>query len=361
MTFATILFATAFLISAVAEYYAIAGLVAIFASNPVGAIVLGCALAAGKLVAASWLYRNWKEAPKFLKYYFTSAVLILSLITSMGIFGYLSKAHLEQAVIIGGNADQVKLIDEKIKTSKENIEQSRKALKQLDEAVDQTMARSTSEEGASKATALRRSQQTERKRLLAAIEAEQKRLSVLNEERLPLSAELNKIEAEVGPIKYVAELVYGESTNEMIDKAVRLMIVLIIFVFDPLAILLLIAANMEMRKNAPPKSIEKVAPIDEKKEENVMQQVPSALTPRKPKKPLKPKKPIPSIPKKKPVTKPKPKKKPTVPKKPRKAPATPKRKKPSIGSGEDVVLDNGIQNPDEYVQISKSKIYRFDG
>ena len=120
MTFAPILFATAFVISAVAEYYAIAGLVAIFASNPVGAIVLGAALAAGKLVAASWLYRNWEEAPRLLKYYFTSAVLILSLITSMGIFGYLSKAHLEQSVVIGESASKVAIYDEKIKAEKEN-------------------------------------------------------------------------------------------------------------------------------------------------------------------------------------------------------------------------------------------------
>ena len=115
MTFAGILFLTAFLISAVAEYYAIAGLVAIFASNPIGAIILGCALAAGKLVAASWLYRNWQEAPRLLKYYFTLSVLILSLITSMGIFGYLSKAHLEQSVVIGESADKLLIYDEKIK------------------------------------------------------------------------------------------------------------------------------------------------------------------------------------------------------------------------------------------------------
>lgn len=360
MTFATILFAVAFLISATAEYYAIAGLVAIFSSSPVGAIVLGCALAAGKLVAASWLYRNWQDAPRLFKYYFTFAVLLLSLITSMGIFGYLSKAHLDQSVVSGGVIAQVQVIDEKIKTEKDNIDTAKKALKQLDEAVDQTMARSTDEKGADKAAALRRSQTKERRTLLSSIEESQKTIFKLQEQKAPIAAEQRQIEAEVGPIKYVAELIYGESSVEVIDKAVRLVIILIISVFDPLAILLLIAANMEMRKNAPPKSIERVANNDEKKEENVMQQIPSAITPRKPKKPLKPKKPTPSIPKKKPVTKPKPKK-PVVPKKPRKSPATPKRKKPSIASAEDVVADTGIQNPDEYVQISKSKIYRFDG
>ena len=354
MTFAAILFLTAFVISAVAEYYAIAGLVAIFASNPIGAIILGCALAAGKLVAASWLYRNWEEAPRLLKYYFTSAVLILSLITSMGIFGYLSKAHLEQSVVIGESSSKLLIYDEKIKTAKENIDANRKALKQMDESVDQVMGRSQDEKGADKAIALRRGQAKERARLLSEIAAEQKNITQLNEEKAPIAADVRKVEAEVGPIKYVAELVYGESTTEMIDRAVRLMIILIIFVFDPLAILLLIAANMEIKKNAPRVIVEPA--VIEKKEEATMES-PSAVTPRKPKKPIKPKKPVPSVPKKKP-SKPKvPKKKPiTKPKTPVK-PKVPKKKpqrKMNIGSGEDVAQDDTIT-------IRKSTVYRFDG
>lgn len=248
MGFDLILFASAFIISAVAEFYSIAGLIAIFSSQPVASAIMGIALGIGKLVAASWVYRNWNTAPKMLKYYFTTAVVILSLITSMGIFGYLSKAHLEQSVVIGGSADKVRILDEKIKTSKENIDANRKALKQMDDAVDQTMARSTDEKGADKATALRRSQAKERNSLLNNIETEQKKIASISEERAPLASDLSKIEAEVGPIKYVAELVYGESSEEVIGKAVRLMIILIIFVFDPLAILLLIAANMELKK-----------------------------------------------------------------------------------------------------------------
>ena len=287
MNFSIILFLSAFVISGVAEFYSIAGLVSIFSSQAIASVIMGASLGIGKLVAASWVYRNWNTAPKVLKYYFTAAVVILSIITSMGIFGYLSKAHLDQSVVIGGSADKVRILDEKIKTSKENIEQSRKSLKQMDEAVDQTMARSTSEEGAGKASSLRRSQQTERKRIMADIETEQKRVSVLNEERLPLQAELTKIEAEVGPIKYVAELVYGSSNEEVIGKAVRLMIILIIFVFDPLAILLLIAANMEMIKH-------KTLPVvEEKKEEEEVPKVTmlAPIKPKKPKAPIKPKNP----------------------------------------------------------------------
>lgn len=249
MNFATILFASAFIISGVAEFYSIAGLVSIFSSQPIASIVMGAALGVGKLVAASWVYRNWNNASRILKYYFTTAVVILSIITSMGIFGYLSKAHLDQSVLIGSSADKTILIDEKIKTAKENIDANRKSLKQMDEAVDQIMGRSADEKGADKAVSIRRSQNKERTRLLSEIDTEQKTIARLNEEAAPLRAEVRKMEAEVGPIKYVAELVYGDSAEETIGKAVRLMIILIIFVFDPLAILLLIAANMEMKKS----------------------------------------------------------------------------------------------------------------
>lgn len=252
MNFTTVLFVSALAISGIAEFYSIAGLVAIFSSQVIGSIIMGAALGIGKLVAASWVYRNWNTAPKLLLAYFTTAVVILSFITSMGIFGYLSKAHLDQSVIIGESASKLSIYDEKIKTEKENIEANRKALKQMDDSVDQVLGRSTDEKGADKAVAIRRSQQKERTRLQNEILQSQKSIAELNDARAPIAAETRKIEAEVGPIKYVAELVYGESSEEMIGKAVRLMIILIIFVFDPLAILLLIAANMEMKKSQQP-------------------------------------------------------------------------------------------------------------
>jgi hypothetical protein len=207
---------------------------------------MGGSLELAKLVAASWLYRNWGTAPAALRYYFASAIVILSIITSLGIFGYLSKAHLDQNVITGAATSQLQLIDEKIATHRENINANRKALKQMDEAVDQVMGRSSDEKGADKAVALRRTQQKERGRLFAEIEAEQKAVSELNEARAPIATDVRRVEAEVGPIKYVAELIYGESTEDMIGKSVRLVIMSLIFVFDPLAILMVIAGNMTM-------------------------------------------------------------------------------------------------------------------
>lgn len=275
MIFAIILFGSALLISGVAAYYSIVGLVAIFSSAVIASIVMGIVLEIGKLVSASWLYRNWNTAPKLLKYYFTSAVLVLSLITSMGIFGYLSKAHLDQSAITGSVSANVQIIDDKISIEKDNVTSSRKALKQLDESVDQVMARSTDEKGADKAASLRRSQQKERKVLINTIDEAQKTITKLQTEKAPIASELREAETHVGPIKYIAELLYGNSSTEIIDKAVRLIIILIIFVFDPLAILLLIAANMEVKKIEQPIKVLSIEPVKKtsKKKKSISKEI----------------------------------------------------------------------------------------
>ena len=275
MIFAIILFGSALLISGVAAYYSIVGLVAIFSSAVIASIVMGIVLEIGKLVSASWLYRNWNTAPKLLKYYFTSAVLVLSLITSMGIFGYLSKAHLDQSAITGSVSANVQIIDDKISIEKDNVTSSRKALTQLDESVDQVMARSTDEKGADKAASLRRSQQKERKVLINTIDEAQKTITKLQTEKAPIASELREAETHVGPIKYIAELLYGNSSTEIIDKAVRLIIILIIFVFDPLAILLLIAANMEVKKIEQPIKVLSIEPVKKtsKKKKSISKEI----------------------------------------------------------------------------------------
>jgi hypothetical protein len=182
-----------------------------------------------------------------MKSYLTVATVILMLITSMGIFGYLSKAHLEHSSDTAPMASKVELINEKIKVSKENLDANRKVIKQMDEMVDQTMGRSNDEKGIANSVVIRRNQQKERSRIQAENETYQKTISQLTEERFPLQIELQKAESDFGPIKYVAELIYGSGEKDIIDKAVRLVIMLIMVVFDPLAILLLIAANMSMQ------------------------------------------------------------------------------------------------------------------
>lgn len=231
-------------ISAVAVYYSVAGLVSIFAAAVIPIVVMGVALEVSKLVATVWVKLNWQRAPRLIKIYLVSAIAILMLITSMGIFGYLSKAHLDQAVPTGDVADKVALIDEKIKTQKDNIDAARKALRQMDESVDQTMARSNDEKGADKAAALRRGQQRERAALQSDIAKAQKEIASLNEERAPIAKELRKVEAEVGPIKYIAALLYGDNPDQnLLEKAVRAVIIIIVLVFDPLAVILLLASQ----------------------------------------------------------------------------------------------------------------------
>lgn len=258
--------AIALLLSAVAAYYSIVGLAVIFASALIPVIIMASTLEAGKVVATSWLYRNWHTSPRIIKYYLTVAVVVLMFITSMGIFGFLSKAHLEQAVVGGESISKLAVYDERIKTSKENIEVSRKALKQMDDAVDQVMGRSSDEKGADKAVAVRRSQQKERQRIQSEIQAEQKTISELNVERAPLAAEVRKVEAEVGPIKYIAALVYGDNPDQnVMEKAVRWVIISLVLVFDPLAIMLLLAANHSLTRKEEPK-VEDPLPIIEEEE-----------------------------------------------------------------------------------------------
>jgi hypothetical protein len=231
-------------ISAVAVWYSVAGLVAIFAAAAIPIIIMGVTLEISKLVATVWLKMNWHRAPVLMRGYLLTAIAVLMLITSMGIFGFLSKAHLDQAVPTGDIAAKVAIIDEKIKTERDNIEAARKALTQMDATVDQTIARSSDEKGADKAVALRRSQQRERTALQNEIAAAQKKIAVFNEERAPIAKDLRAVEAEVGPIKYIAALIYGENPDaNVLEKAVTWVIIIIVFVFDPLAVILLLASQ----------------------------------------------------------------------------------------------------------------------
>jgi len=270
--------AIAIILSFVAAYYSIVGLAMIFASAMIPVIVMASALEAGKVVSASWLYRNWGTAPRFIKYYLTVAVVVLMFITSMGIFGFLSKAHLDQSVISGDSVTKLATYDERIRTSKENIEVSRKALRQMDDAVDQVMGRSNDEKGADKAVAIRRGQAKERQRLQSEIQAEQATISKLNEERAPIAAEVRKVEAEVGPIKYIAALMYGDNPDQnILEKAVRSVIIILVLVFDPLAIMLLLAANHSLYRKEEP-IVKEPPPIEQPiAEEPVAEVIPEVV------------------------------------------------------------------------------------
>ena len=244
MWFGILTLATALIISVSAAYYSILGLTAIFAAAFWPIVILGSSLEVGKIVSTLWLHKYWDRAELQYKVYLCSAVAILMLLTSMGVFGFLSKAHSDQGLVSGDVTAKIAIYDEKIKQARDNITTARSALAQMDAAVDQTMSRSTTEQGADKAAQLRRSQAGERNRLLREIDTEQKKIQALNDERAPIAAEVRKVEAEVGPIKYIAALIYGDNPEaNLLEKAVRWVIILIVIVFDPLALTLLLAAT----------------------------------------------------------------------------------------------------------------------
>ena len=235
---------TALILSLSAAVYSILGLTAIFAAAFWSIVILGGSLEVGKIVTVLWLHKYWKQAEIQYKLYLCSAVIILMVLTSMGIFGYLSKAHLDQAVPSGDIQAQVQIFDDKIQTQKDNIKAARAALTQMDSAVDQTMGRTTDEKGADKAATLRRSQGRERTALQNDISKSQTEIVKLQEARGPIASQARKVEAEVGPIKYIAALVYGDNPDaNILEKAVRWVIILIVVVFDPLALTLLLAAT----------------------------------------------------------------------------------------------------------------------
>jgi hypothetical protein len=247
MWFSIITLATALILSISAAYYSILGLTAIFAAAFWPIVILGSSLEVGKIVSTLWLHKYWRQAEMQYKVYLCTAVAILMLLTSMGIFGFLSKAHSDQGMVSGDVMAKISIYDEKIKQARDNITVARSALTQMDGAVDQTLSRSTNEQGAERAAQLRRSQATERTRLLREIETEQRKIQTLNDQRAPIAAEVRKVEAEVGPLKYIAALIYGDNPEaNVLEKAVRWVIILIVIVFDPLALTLLLAATKSM-------------------------------------------------------------------------------------------------------------------
>jgi hypothetical protein len=242
-------------ISAVAIWYSVAGLVAIFAAAVVPIVVMGVVLEISKLIATVWLKLNWSRAPIFIRTYLLVAIAVLMLITSMGIFGFLSKAHSDQSLVSGDVQSRIALYDEKIKIERENIANAQQVIKQMDAAVNGVIATGDQEvklrdgstrirSAAERSLQIRRSQAKDRAALTKQIEESQAKIISLQEESAPIRAEIRKVEAEVGPIKYIANLIYSNNTDtNLLEKAVTWVIIIIVIVFDPLAVILLLASQ----------------------------------------------------------------------------------------------------------------------
>ena len=229
-----ITFASAFLLSSVAAYYSIVGLTTIFMGAFFPIVIMGVALELAKLVTASWLYQHWKMASWLLRTYLIAAVLMLIMITSMGIFGFLAKSHIDSTQDNKSNSTEIETIvaEEKITNTRLNYLLARA----------ETLARSDNTEIASN-------------RIEREIKETQKQLIKLNQIKSSLLRDENKLIANIGPILYIAEMFYTDPQTS-VDKSVRLVIAAIMFVFDPLAVLLVIAGNIllaeKRRRNPPP-------------------------------------------------------------------------------------------------------------
>lgn len=247
MIFGYLMLVIAITISAIAAWYSVEGLTAIFAAAVVPVIIMGGALEAGKITATVWLHNNWARISWAYKTYLIPAIVFLMLLTSMGIFGFLSKAHSDQSLVTGDAMSKIAIYDEKITAERDNITAAKRALEQMNSQVDQMMGRTDTDRGAERAVSIRKSQARERNSLQAEITRAQKNIQALQEQAAPLRAEFRKVEAEVGPIKYIAAFIYGDNPDQnVLERAVRWVIILIVIVFDPLALCLILAANKQL-------------------------------------------------------------------------------------------------------------------
>ena len=270
MFFAVITLLTALAMAGAAAWFAIAGIMAVFAGAPIPALVMGIVIETGKIVGVSWIYQHWKEKT-LLKYFMLPAVIVAMLLTSMGIFGFLSKAHLEQSAPVGNNTAQIERLDQRIAREQAKITDAETVVTQLDETVSTLIGRERIS-GPDGARAVRAGQQEQRDTLTASINEAEVAISTLQDEKYTLSQELRELELEVGPVKYIAELIYSEPENKLED-AVRVVIILFIFVFDPMAILLLMGANYSLmirRKPAVTPPIVESEVVDVPVEEDVI-------------------------------------------------------------------------------------------
>ena len=231
-------------ISGVAALYSILGLAAIFAGAKIPIMIMGGVLEVGKLITASWLYQNWRNPllPKSIKYYLTTSVIVLVFVTSMGIFGFLSKAHLDQVKPTSSNETRIVLIDKQILQEERVIVRAEKTLERLDRALDVYL----NKEYVTRGLRERKKQKEERDELNLLINTAMDVIDDLMVKKQEFELETKMLEADVGPLKYIAELIYGEQARDHFDEAVRAVIIVLIFVFDPLAVLLLIAANISL-------------------------------------------------------------------------------------------------------------------
>tara|TARA_Y100001970_G_scaffold246195_1_gene313891 strand:- start:692 stop:1576 length:885 start_codon:yes stop_codon:yes gene_type:complete len=264
MRISIITFITSIAIAGVAAWYSIIGLMTIFSASAFAIAVMGVVLELGKLVTASWLYQYWNETSRFLKIYLTTAVVVLMLVTSMGIYGFLSKSHIDAGINTTEISVKLERLENRINSENRQIERAEKTLKEMDITLDKT------EYGFFDDSRLeeRKKQDKIREELSNRITNAEDNIDKLLDKKSEYQLEIKNFEVEVGPIKYIAALIYGDEAKNYLDNTVRYVILLLIFVFDPLAVLLLVSANHSYRletQEQEPHSEEKTVKVNKSK------------------------------------------------------------------------------------------------
>ena len=243
MFFGLLTLLVALAISTVAAYYSIVGLMAIFAGAKLAIAIMGVVLEIGKLVVASWTFQNWKTSPASIRSYFIVSVVVLMFITSLGIFGFLARAHIEQSSPTILLEERIERVDLKIVQKNTQIKRYQTRLDILDKALLRYIELGAITKGLTKIG----EKDVETEVLKTKISTLEMEIDGLSDNKYELKNKLNLAMVEVGPIRYVASMIYDEVNETQLEEAVRWIIILLIFVFDPLAVMLVIAANISLR------------------------------------------------------------------------------------------------------------------
>jgi hypothetical protein len=236
-------------LSSVAAYFSVLGLAAIFAASAVSVMVMAGVLEATKVITAAWLHLHWHDLSRTIKTYLTIAVVLLMGITSMGIFGYLSKAHIEQQVKIDTTVGQkMALLDLQIDDKKKEVSDYDAQVSALDASNQKTVGLSTKSSDARKAMDKVGDTAKSRKVLIDERKLVQTELAQLQADRVKAQGEADIMNAEVGPIKYIADRIYGKADRDQLEKAVFWLIMILVICFDPLAIALVIGTNIRFKQ-----------------------------------------------------------------------------------------------------------------
>jgi len=232
---------TSLTLAATAAYFSIVGLMTIFSGAALSIAFMASVLEFGKIVSAAWLHYEWDRINNLVRTYFTTAVVVLMLITSMGIFGYLSKAHIDASVTSDSYSLEASIVDKRLEGKQLQLDNLTGRLESLDYVLQTSQPKDRNY--------VNKVQTTERNEINAEIDILVDEIVALNEQKMPILRQQLDQEAELGPVKYIADMIYGDDAESYYDNAVRWIILTIIFVFDPLAIMLLIVSTAAFKRD----------------------------------------------------------------------------------------------------------------